>query len=228
MKKNNLTNKLKQNAQGQYNRLIMALSTVAYNVKETLEIETEIKFYTDLEPSIEFDEDGEDVWRWNGVFLFEGKNFKGSAPFSVLQWKYKKQILHTFEVDGINYENPALKWANGWHDVTEYLKKRILEEYAKSLDFAERVKYYEKRKEINKMKAQENEKSYIIRVIGDFKDGGELEDWGEMDFNSVEEAIKYLGMRKESIKEAEKALNGERDTFAGLVWKKISYRKGLK
>ena len=78
------------------------------------------------------------------------------------------------------------------------------------------------------MKTQENEKNYIIRVIGYFKDGGELEDWGEMDFNSVEEAIKHLGMRRESIKEAEKALNGERDTFAGLVWKKLSYRKGLK
>lgn len=228
MKNNNLTNELKRNAQGQYNRLIMALSTVVYNVTEQLEIEAEIKFYTDLEPSIEFDGDGEDVWRWNGVFLFEGKNFKESAPFSVLQWKHKKQILHTFEVDGIDYENPALMWANGWNDVTEYLKKKILEEYAKSLDFDERVKYYEKRKEIIKMKQKAKNQNYIIRVIGDFKDGGELEDWGEIDFNSVEEAIKYLGMRKESIKEAEKALNGERDTFAGLVWKKISYRKGLK
>lgn len=228
MKKNNLANELKRNSAGQYDKLIMALSVVAYNVKEALEIETDINFYTDLTPTIEIDEDGRDVWRWNGVYLFEGKNFKGSAPFSVLQWKYKKQILHTFEVDGINYKNPALKWANGWHDVTEYLKKKILEEYTKSLDFDERVKYYEKRKEIIKMKQKAKNQDYIIRVIGDFKDGGELEDWGEMDFNSVEEAVKYLGMRKESIKEAEKALNGERDTFAGLVWKKISYRKGLK
>lgn len=227
MKNNNLTNQLKENSQAQYNKVIIALSTVACNVTEQLEIEAEIKFYTALEPTIKI-EDGRDVWYWNGVFLFKGKNFKGSAPFTVLQKKYKNQILHTFEVGGINYENPALKWANGWSDVTEYLKGKILEEYTKSLDFDERVKYYEKRKEIIKMKQKAKNQDYIIRVIGDFKDGGQIEDWGEMDFNSVEEAIKYLGMRKESIKEAEKALNGERDTFAGLVWKKISYKKGLK
>lgn len=108
------------------------------------------------------------------------------------------------------------------------LEAEIIKRYSESLEFDEKIEYYNKRKEFIKMKQQENEKNYIIRVIGDFKDGGELEDWGEMDFNSVEEAIKYLGMRRESIKEAEKALNGERDTFAGLVWKKISYRKGLK
>lgn len=145
--------------------------------------------------------------------------YEGYIEFYGENWKFSEFFEVYVSSDGCTLTTETTQ---------EDLEAEIIKRYSESLEFDEKIEYYNKRKEFIKMKQQENEKSYIIRVIGDFKDGGELEDWGEMDFNSVEEAIKYLGMRRESIKEAEKALNGERDTFAGLVWKKLSYRKGLK
>ena len=67
-------------------------------------------------------------------------------------------------------------------------------------------------------------KKYIIRVIGDYKDGGEMEDWGEMDFNTIEEAIEYFGFKPSTKKNIYKALKGQLDEVKGLIWKKIYYR----
>ena len=61
-------------------------------------------------------------------------------------------------------------------------------------------------------------KKYIIRVIGDYKDGG------EMDFNSIDEAIKYFGFKPSTKKNIYKALKGQLDEVQGLIWKKIYYR----
>lgn len=67
-------------------------------------------------------------------------------------------------------------------------------------------------------------KKYIIRAIGDYKDGGEMEDWGEMDFNSIDEAIEYFGFKPSTKRNIQKCIAGQLDEVKGLVWKKIYYK----
>lgn len=67
-------------------------------------------------------------------------------------------------------------------------------------------------------------KKYIIRVIGDYKDGGEMEDWGEMDFNSIDEAIEYFGFKPSTKRNIQKCIAGQLDKVKGLIWKKIYYK----
>ena len=67
-------------------------------------------------------------------------------------------------------------------------------------------------------------KKYIIRVIGDYKDGGEMEDWGEMDFNSIDEAIEYCGFKPSTKRNIQKCIAGQLDEVKGLIWKKIYYK----
>ena len=67
-------------------------------------------------------------------------------------------------------------------------------------------------------------KKYIIRVIGDYKDGGEMEDWGEMDFNTIDEAIEYFGFKPSTKRNIQKCIAGQLDEVKGLIWKKIYYK----
>lgn len=67
-------------------------------------------------------------------------------------------------------------------------------------------------------------KKYIIRVIGDYKDGGEMEDWGAMDFNTIDEAIEYFGFKPSTKRNIQKCIAGQLDEVKGLIWKKIYYR----
>lgn len=69
-----------------------------------------------------------------------------------------------------------------------------------------------------------SKKKYIIRVIGDYKDGGEMEDWGEMDFNTIDEAIEYFGFKPSTKRNIQKCIAGQLDEVKGLIWKKIYYK----